>query len=181
MFEFMRKLHPLVRIPLFYGLPLGVLGFVLVVILFYINRHPFLVPVFFDFRVVLFAVMFFFSLKELREDHLGGLLFFWQCMLACLVLIGSFGVVASLLIWAFGVGVPRFVDTYVSLFLEQVKTFPPEAIERIGKETYERNLAALPDTNAFDLASLYLWQCFVIGLFVSIIISVILRRQPKYQ
>jgi hypothetical protein len=74
---------------------------------------------------------------------------------------------------------PEFVSDYVAQFLEQAKAFPPEVIERIGKEVFERNLATLPETTAFDLAFLYFYQCFVISLFISIIISVILRRQPQ--
>lgn len=180
MFDFFNRIPPLVRVPLRYGIPVGVLGFVLVIVLYYINRHPFLVPVFFDFRIALFGVLFFFSLKELRDYHFGGLLFFWQGLAACFVFIVTFAVVSSSLVWLFGVLQPAFVERYVQLFLEQVKTFPPEIIERIGKEAYESNLAALPSTNAFDLAFLYFWQCFVIGFFVSIILSVILRRQPNY-
>jgi Protein of unknown function (DUF4199) len=180
MFKFVDKIPPLARVPLRYGLLVGVLGFVLVVVLYYINRHPFLVPVFFDFRVVLFGVLFFFSLKELREYHFNGLLFFWQGLAACFVFISSYALISSSLIWAFGLLVPNFVQKYIQLFLDQVKTFPPEIIERIGKEAYQLNLQALPETTAFDLAFLYFWQCFVIGFFVSIIISVILRRQPQY-
>lgn len=180
MFDFFNRIPPLARVPLRYGLITGVLGFVFVLGLYYLNRHPFLVPVFFDFRVALFAIFFFISLKELRDYYLGGLLFFWQGLMACLVYVASFALVASSLVWVFAVAVPAFAQRYVELFLEQVKTFPPDVIERIGKEAYERNLEALPSTNAFDLAFLYFWQCFVIGFFISIIISVILRRQPNY-
>lgn len=174
------KIPPLVRVPLRYGLIGGVLGFVLIIILYYLNRHPFLIPVFFDFRVVFFGVFFFFSLKELRTYYFEGLLFFWQGIAACFVFLVVFATIASSLIWAFAALVPDFVSQYITLFLEQARTFPPEVIEQIGKDAYERNLAALQTTNAFNMAALYFWQCFVIGFFVSIIISVILRRQPKY-
>jgi hypothetical protein len=180
MIKWVEKIPPLARVPLRYGLIGGVLGFILVIILYYLNRHPFLIPVFFDFRVAFFGIFFFFSLKELRTYYFGGLLFFWQGLAACFVFLVAFALIASSLVWAFGVVEPKFVTQYISLFLEQAKTFPPEVIEQIGKEAYERNLAALPTTNAFNLATLYFWQCFVIGFFVSIIISVILRRQPKY-
>lgn len=178
--KWFEKIPPLVRVPLRYGLIGGALGFVLVIILYYLDRHPFLIPVFFDFRVAFFGIFIFFSLKELRTYYFDGLLFFWQGMSGAFVFLFTFALLASVLIGIFASLVPAFVTQYIDLFMEQAKTFPPEVIEQIGKEAYERNLAALPTTNAMSLATLYFWQCFVIGFFVSIIISVILRKQPKY-
>lgn len=180
MFERLNKIPPLVRVPLRYGLMGGVLGFVLVVILFYIHRHPFLVPVFFDFRVALFGVFIFFILRELRDYYFNNLLFFWQGMSASFIFVVTFALIASSMIWVFGELSPRFVTEYIDLFMAQVRSFPKETIDQIGKEVYEANLAKLPSTTAFDLATLYFWQCFVIGLFISIILSVILRRQPAH-
>ncbi|MGE0771158.1 MAG: DUF4199 domain-containing protein [Cyclobacteriaceae bacterium] len=168
-----------VRVTLRYGVVGGTVGFVLLLILYYIGRHPFLVPVFFDFRIVLFGILMFFSLKEVRDYFGQGVLYFWEGMIGCFMFTLSFAVLASGLVWIFAWLVPAFVGDYISLFESQARTFPPEVIERIGKEVYERNLQALYDTNGFDLAALYFSQSFMIGLFISIIISVILRRQPK--
>ena len=179
MFEFFNRIPPLVRVPKFYGLIGGVLGFALLVILYYIGRHPFLIPVFFDFRVALFGIFMFFILRELREYYFGGLLFFWQGMIACGLFVITFGIVASALIWVFALNVPGFVTQYVELATNQLKTFPKDAIDQIGKDVYEKNLALLPTTKPSDLAMLYFVQCFGIGFFISIILSVILRRQPK--
>jgi hypothetical protein len=60
-----------------------------------------------------------------------------------------------------------------------LRSIPDDVIKRIGKDVYVRNLAALPLTKAADLALLYFWQSFLISLFLSVILSVILRRQPK--
>ena len=49
----------------------------------------------------------------------------------------------------------------------------------MGKEIYERNLAELPTTNISRLTITYFIHGLVIGFFVNIILSVILRRQPK--
>lgn len=173
------RIPVLVRSPLRFGFIAGVLGFGLVVVLYFIGTHPFLIPVFMDFRIALLAVFLVFSLKELRDYYFKGVLYFWQGMIASFILTAVFAFIASGLIVAFGTFVPQFVTSYVDQFLASAKDFPPEVIERIGKETFEKNLATLPSTTAFDLALLYFWQCFVIGFFISIIISVILRRQPQ--
>lgn len=179
MFEFYNRIPPLARVPQFYGLIGGVLGFILLIILYYIDRHPFLVPVFFDFRVALFGVFMYFILKELRDYHFGGLLFFWQGMIACGLFVITFGVITALLLWIFALNVPAFVTQYVELATNQLKTFPQETIDQIGRDVYEKNMAMLPKTTGADLATLYFVQCFGIGLFVAIILSVILRRQPQ--
>jgi hypothetical protein len=62
---------------------------------------------------------------------------------------------------------------------EYLNGWPEEDIARVGKETFERNLQDLPSTNMGQIATMYLVQSFGIGLFVSIIMSVILRKQPK--
>jgi hypothetical protein len=75
--------------------------------------------------------------------------------------------------------VPDFVADYVVQVTTYVKSFTPEEIDRIGKDIYERNLEALPSTNISNLSITYFVHGLVIGFFVNIILSVILRRQPK--
>ena len=175
----MFKKYPWVEISVRGGVIAGVLGMVLFLTLYYLGRHPLLIPVFLDFRIVLFGVLIFFTLKEFRDYFQQGILFFWQGMMMSLLFTIVFAIIGFLVIWGFGVWKTGFVSSYISLTFDQVKTIPPEIVKRIGKEAYDSNLKALPLTRANDLALLYFWQSFVISFFVSIIISVILRRQPK--
>lgn len=179
MFEFFNRIPPLWRGPLRFGLIGGTLGAVLLAALYYIGIHPFQISILFDFRLVLFAAFIFFTLKELRDYYFGGLLYFWQGMAGSLTFVVIYAVLASSLIWLFGVLEPRFITQYVDFFLAHLRSYPPEEIERIGKGTFEDSLATLPLTTPFDLARIYFRQCLMIGLFISIILSVILRRQPN--
>jgi len=173
--------QPLLAVPVKYGLLASAFGFAFLWILYAIGRHPFLVPVFFDFRIVLLSFALILALRELRERHFGGLLFFWQGMIGGALLTLVFAAVVSLLIWGYASAQPDFVHDYVRLFREQAATFPAEVVERIGKETMAQNLEAIEATQPADLALLYAWQTGLISLFVSIVIAVILRRQPKIQ
>jgi hypothetical protein len=157
----------------------ALLGLVFLLTLYGIGKHPFLIPVFFDIRIILLGFAFFFALRDLREGHYAGLLYFWQGMIASVLLALVFAAVTSLGIWIFATVRPEFIEEYVQLFREQAATFPPDAIEKIGKDNLDRNLKAIADTKAIDLATLYAWQSVFISFFVSIIITVILRRQPK--
>jgi hypothetical protein len=172
------KRSSLLFICLRYGVVAGVLAVIVSVTMFYLGRHPMLVSPFLDFRVLLLGVFIFFSLKEFR-NHQEGVLYFWQGLLGglCIVLlttgIGSIGLLV------FGSLVEGFVAQYIEQMTTYLKTFAPDDIKRIGQDVYNRNLALLPTTNISTLVMTYFFQGLIIGFFVSIILSVTLRRQPK--
>ena len=176
----MKKPSPLLSIGIRNGVIAGVLASVLLMATYYMmNRHPLMVSPFTDFRILLFGVFIFFTLKEFREDFQEGVLYFWQGMIGSLIFIIVTATIASLLLLAFCTYESAFIPDYVKAMTDYLKTFPPEDIERIGKDIYDRNLEQLPSTNGKQLAGLYFMQSIMIGFFVSIILSVILRKQPK--
>jgi hypothetical protein len=172
-------MRPITRVPLSYGVIGGILGAALSIGLYYLGPHPFLLDMYVDYRIFLFSIFIFFALKEVRDFHQGGVLYFSQGLVGSLIFITGFAIAASLIIWVFAVSVPAFVGSYKTLYIQKFRNMPRELIDRIGKDVYLRNLAAIPSTNAFDLAILYFGQCYIIGAFISIILSVIIRRQPK--
>ena len=87
--------------------------------------------------------------------------------------------ITSILLYVFGMLEKDFVQTYIEQITAYLKSFSNEDIEKIGKENYERNLSSLPTTNMPQLTQIYFVQGLVIGFFVNIVLSVILRRQPK--
>jgi Protein of unknown function (DUF4199) len=171
--------NPLVSIALRNGLIAGLLGFVLLLALYFMGKHPFLFNVFFDFRILLFAIFLVITLREIRDGYQEGILFFWQGMISSLTFTFAFAIIAFFLIWILMMLYPPFLASYISLGLEQYKHLPADVIEQIGKKVYEEGLKDFPSTTGYVLAKRYFWQSFVISFFVSIIISVILRRQPK--
>src|SRR5690606_12571335 len=171
--------NPLVRISLRNGVLAGLLGFILMVALYYMDRHPLLIPPYMDFRIVLFGVFIFFTLREIREYHYGGVLYFWQGMIGGFLFTVGYSLVTFAALLSFAYAVPAFLADYITLSIKHLQSFPPEAIESLGKEAYERNLALLPATDSMDLAQLHVVQSFLISLFISIVLSVILRREPR--
>ena len=172
------SLPPLVRVSLRYGMASGVLGFVILVVLFYTDHHPFLIPVFLDYRIVLFSIVFVFALREVRDYYQNGLLFFWQGIIGSTFITLLFSLIASGALFVFASAVPAFVTNYIELSLVQIQAFSEEDIERIGRDVYEAGIESLKSADAYFLASRYFIQSFIISFFISIIISVILRRQP---
>jgi hypothetical protein len=172
---------PFIKVPLLYAAIASVVAMALVLFLFYASKHPFLIPVYADFRIFLFGVFLFFSLKEYRDRHQQGILYFWQGMVGSYVFLLAFSVCVGVCLLMLGTADATFVSEFVRLFTEQARAFPPAEIERMGKENFERNLSAVADTNAFDMVQSYVTQNFLIGFFISIIITVVLRKQPKEQ
>jgi len=170
---------PLINVSLRYGLLAGITGSILVVGLYYLGRHPFLIPVFMDFRIILFGFFILFALREIRDHYQRGILFFWQGIVASFLFTLSYAVLSSLLLLVFMKIIPEFLSNYITLTVQQLEALPQEVIDSIGKDVYDRNLEMLPATNVYDLAFLYFSQSFLISLFISIILSVILRRQPN--
>jgi hypothetical protein len=175
----MRKPSPLLTIAVRYGAIAAVLSIALNMAMFYMNRHPVMISPYLDFRVFLYGIFIFFSLKEYRDFHNEGALHFFQGMFGSFVLVATAGVLGSILYRIFGAFETNFIPEYVRLMTEYLNGWPEEDIARVGKETFERNLQSLPSTNMGQIATMYLVQSFGIGLFVSIIMSVILRKQPK--
>lgn len=66
-------------------------------------------------------------------------------------------------------------------FTEQAHAGSADAIKQIGEENFERNLMALQSTNGPERALVYFLQSLWIGFFISIIISIVLRKQPKQE
>lgn len=172
-------MNPLVKVSLRYGLLAGVVGSALLIGLYYMGRHPFLIPVYIDFRIILFGIFIFFTLREIRDYHQDGIMYFWQGFVAAFLFTLAYAIVSSLVLVVFMELTPAFVSDYISMSVAQLKSLPPEVIDSIGKDVYEQNLKLLPATDANDLGFLYFLQSFLISLFISIILSVILRRQPQ--
>jgi hypothetical protein len=172
-------MKPLIQVPLKYGAIAGVIGILGVIGLFYMGRHPLVIFILVDFRIILLAVFLFFSLRELRDLHQNGILYFWQGAIASSVFVSTFAILVSTAMYLFALAVPAFLDLYIKEAMEMAKAMPKEVIEQIGKDVYERNLLTLPATNVFELSSKYFGQSLIIGTFISIILSVVLRRQPK--
>ena len=174
-----KSIPPLVRIPLKYGILGGALSLSFAISFYYFGKHPFLIPPFFDIRVILIAIFLFFSLREVRDYFFGGLLYLWQGMAGSLVFLSCMALLGFIGILIFGTLQPDFVNAYIAQGLAQIKSIPPDSIKQIGQQAVDEVLKTLPTTTLSQMAIKYTSQTFAIGFFITIIISVILRRQPK--
>lgn len=173
----MRNLPPLFKVPVKYALIAGLLGAVLIVFLYYVGRHPLLIPIIFDYRLLLLPLFLFFTMKEYRDVHNEKVMHFWEGMSIGFILYVAMGLVLGGFIFLLSVWIdPGFLNDYISISIEQLVNNKQEFLDAIGEEAYQASLEILPQTTAVDLALDYLIKTCAIGLLMTIIISVILRR-----
>ena len=175
----MFKKYPLVAVPARNGILGGAFASALLLTLFAFHRHPLMIPTPLDVRILLFAVLLVFTLKEYRDYFRQGILSFWEGMIACLILTFAFALITFLAMWIFGSLQPEYVSEYVRMKTAQLKAYPEDEVAKIGKATFDAVLAEMPATTPVSLALLYFSQSFALSFPISIIISLILRRQPK--
>lgn len=173
----LQRLPPLVRIPLFHGLIAAAVGPIIYIALYYIGDHPATIFPLLDFRILLFGAIFYFCLRELREYYFGGVLFFWQGMIACMIVTIVFAAIASLGVFVFASYNQEFVSSFIKLETAKLNAVTAEDIARIGESAYQGFKESLKGVDAAFMARRYFIQSFGISFFVSIILSVILRKQ----
>lgn len=174
------KLPAPVQVALKYGFFMALLLGAVFVGLFYAGRHPLLIPIIYDVRILLLAIFIFFSIKEFRDYRNGGVLHFWQGMLIGLVIIFVVGLLMMIIILTFGALEENLLSRYLTEMTIQLTENKEDFLEAIGEEAYQNAFRKLPSTTLGDLALDYYLKSFGIGLFLTIIISIILRRQIKH-
>ena len=113
----------LLRIAARYGAVAGILAFILLIIMYYLGRHPLVTSPFLDFRILLFGIFIFFTLKEFRDYEQQGVLYFSQAMLGGFAVIMITTTITSLLLLLFGTWETDFVQDYVTQVTAYLKSF----------------------------------------------------------
>ena len=170
--------NPLLLVPFKYGF-IGSLMIILgLIVLFYLGRHPLLLNPILDARIPLYALIIFISFKIFKEQYNGGIMHFWQGMTMGMIAYILMATSATVFIFIISeVNSTNFLSEYIRIATGQLVTNKDLFIETIGEKTYIETLAQLPATQPIHLAVDYLLKSMPIGLFLTIILSVLLRRK----
>ena len=173
-------MKPVVSVPLRYAVIASVLGLVLTLVLYYSGKHPLLIPIVFDYRLLLLPLFLFFAIKEFRDVYHSGTMTFPQGMLAGFVLYAAMGLIIALSLLVFDAAVGgEFATEYIDASYQQLVDNKEQFIDAIGEEAYNTSLQTTPQTTILDLSSDYFLKTCALGVLFTIIISVILRKQPN--
>ena len=177
------SIKPIFRIPLKYGLIASVFGMLLIVVLFYLNRHPLLIPPMFDFRILLFGLFIYFGLKEFRDYHNDGILNFWQGIIMSFIIYMLVGILVGCFLMFFANLVPEFLDSYIAGAIEGMEMskarLTAEGEITMSEAEFNNQLVLTKDTTPVMLTVDYIIKSSFIGFFIAIILSVVLRRTEQ--
>ena len=174
----MKRINPIYIVSIKYGGIASLLSIILFLILYYSGRNPLLIPAFLDFRILLFPIFLVFSIRDFKEYHNGGFLHFWQGFSIGLLVILIIAGMMSLFILILGSWIePDFVSKFIQSSIDQIESAKEKITNAIGQEELTKVLEILPSTTLYDLALDYFLKSLPYGLFLTIIISLILRKK----
>jgi hypothetical protein len=177
----LKHLNPIYSVTIKYGAIAAILSIALFLILYYAGRNPLLIPAFLDFRIFLFPIFLVFSIREFKENRNRGFLHFWQGFSIGVMVIGLIAGLMALFILIFGSWIePDFVSKFIQSSIDQIESAREKITTAIGEEELTKVLEILPSTTLFDLALDYFLKSLPYGLFLTIIISLILRKKPNF-
>ncbi|WP_026950871.1 DUF4199 domain-containing protein [Algoriphagus mannitolivorans] len=156
----------------------GILGGLLSVISFYIlsflNPDPSNLNLVFGYLVIPFAV--FLAIKFFKEYNNNGYLSFAEGMTVGFVTYTLIGIISCLGIWVILLSMPDFFEVIKASKLMVLEENKDVIIDQVGQNSYQVTLQSISDLSPWNVAlNDGIWK-IIPGMFFSIIISIILRK-----
>lgn len=173
--------NSLLTVAVRYGVVGAVLSILAIAVMYYFIKHPLAVLVvnpLLDVRFPLYLLLIFAGLKEFKDYYGGGFLHFWQAMVigVGIYMMASLGAALFIFIMA-KIESTEFLSSYLEQTLAYFTINKEEYITQLGEERFKQALSGLKNVSALSLTSQYLLQSTLIGLFLTIIMSIIMRKK----
>lgn len=168
--------HPLFLISVKYGLLSGAMSIFVLWVFYWLGQNPLFEQNFLVIEVIILGVFLLFGMKEFKDRHNEGQLRFWQGMTFGFSTYLLTALLFALGVWLFVTINEALIPEFVELTVTMLKNTPEEQIERAGKEFYERQLAEAQSVKAFDFVLGGFLKKLLIGMFLTPIFSIILRK-----
>lgn len=169
----------MMKVAIKYGLIGSIITIIPFVILHYTVGAPTAKGSGFLIDGVLLFIFLFFGLKDFRDNYNQKILHFWQGMTIGVVTYLLMALGYGLFVWLFidwqG---DSYISEHISASASQMKATAESYPDTISKEKLAEGLAQLKNVTAFDLGQkAFLGEIFL-GLFLTPLISMILRKKP---
>lgn len=173
----MKKLPPLVSTPLRFGAVGGALIILLFLGIYFFYANPLIVFRKFDFGFLLLPVFIFFSIREFRDYKNAGELRFWQGMTVGFLTYMVVAFCSAFFIWVFvSFFDPQLLVGYIADRTQLIEGMKDEMIAQLGESVYEQAYNEVQHVAVWEVALDDFLKKIFIGLFLTIIISVLLRK-----
>lgn len=167
--------NKLISVPLKYGVIAGGLLIVLFLIFYFLDMDPLTNVKVVDAIVI--CVFTFFAIKEFRDRYNQRQLHFWQGMTVGIVNYLTIALVSAIFIFIMtSVIDTNMVADYITSRLVILVEDKENLVETMSIETFQSAVNGVKETTSFDLALDDFLKKSIIGLFLTIIISLILRK-----
>ena len=165
----------LVRVPLRYGIIGGSVVILLFLIFYFLDLDPIINIKIIDLLIL--AIFIFFALKEFRDRYNNRELHFWQGMTGGVINYLSIAIISALFILVMTVIIdPELTTKYIEGRIELLNQNRQTLVDTMDEETFMDAMAGVQETSPMDLALDDFLKKSIIGLFLTIIIAVILRK-----
>ncbi|MDQ3394252.1 MAG: DUF4199 domain-containing protein [Bacteroidota bacterium] len=160
-----------------FGLMGGILIALLFAIMVYFDINPLVANKSLDFGFIIVPIFVIFAIKEFRDYRYGGKIKFWQAMILGMLTVSFIALLSAIVVWSFlSLLGDDFLRQYIAdrtLLLEEYK---PMIIENTSDDVYNNTFDELQNVTPIILAFDDFLKKIFTGLFITLIISVVLRR-----
>jgi hypothetical protein len=150
------------------------------VLVAYTGKNPFVFRELLDYRLVTVGVPLFFALYAFRTYKNGGILEYWEGMTVAATVYIASALILGFFVWILLAWIdPSLLTDYIDRVQQLIISDKARLTEQMGEANYQDQLKSIPLTTPFDLAWDYFLKTLLIGLFLSVLFSLILRRKPN--
>ncbi len=176
----MKLKNNLLQTAIRYGLLGALMNIIALLVLFYIGKHPLLLNPVLDARLPLYGLFIFFAIKTLRDDN-NGYLHFWEGLATgfLVYLIMAQMVAAFIAVFA-NIDSTNFLTEYIRIAIDLLNANKAAYLEmNLSEKTFTDQLDKLPNTTANNLAFDYFLKSMPIGLILTLLLSILMRRKEE--
>lgn len=131
------------------------------------------------FDILIFGLFIFFALKEFKTYDNEGILHFWQGMTIGFIVFGLSTVVFSMALVIFFIFDENAVINYQEAATNFLNSRAEIYKEQFGEEGFAKQLTEIQNVAVSDLIISSAVKKILAGFFITPVISIILRKQPK--
>lgn len=165
----------LIAVPMRYGAIGGGMVILLFIVFYFLDLDPLVNIKIID--VFILAIFIFFALKDFRDRYNNRQLHFWQGMTGGVINYLTIAVISAIFILVMTVIIdPEMTTNYIDSRLALLNENRQTLIDTMDEKTYNEAVAGVKETTPIDLALDDFLKKSMIGLFLTIIIAVILRK-----
>ena len=172
----MKIKSPLLAVPIKYGLVGGILSVLIFIIIYVLGKNPLIIYRDFDFSFLLLPIFIAFSIKEFRDNWNNRSLKFGEGMSVGFINYLIVASISGLFIFIFLNIESSMLAEYISDRSLLIVNIKEDMVKTMGQELYQKTYDDLQGTTAYVIALDDFLKKIIIGLFLTIIISIIFKK-----